>query len=134
MMRVLVAIAVILAAAQTPAFACRVMQPNAPSIQFSAPPPDVRADLIVLDVVFEDVNAFPDRRVEIGRARIVTVVQGNARVGADVFLELPSDAACQRAVMLGERSFIIGRMVRAPGFLVLFEPAWVQFPETWRQP
>lgn len=120
---------------QAPASAC-VAPPQDPGrIIFEQRPRDVRDDLIVVEVVFRDLEPFSDfGRRGIGRARVLNVVQGNARVGGDLFMYLPSSAACQVDVHVGDRGYLVGRMERTTNFMVLFVPAWVQSPETWRRP
>lgn len=132
MLRALLSVVTCALVMQTPALACRVAPANPPTIMFEQIPRDVRLDLFVLEVVFEDLDAFPSRRENIGRARIVQVLQGNVRA-RDVYLPLPSSAACEAEVRRGQRGYIIGRLRRIPGFLVVLEPSWVSRPETWRR-
>lgn len=121
-----------LLAMQGSAHACRVFPPNAPGIIFRSPPPDVREGLSIIEVVFEDVNAFPDRRTNVGRARVLSSGRGEFRRGDQVLVRMPAGEACQRGVNLGERGYIVGRTVRQPGFLLVFEPAYDTMPQTWR--
>lgn len=150
MLRVLASLAAFMAIAHTPAFACRVAPRNPPTIIFEQAPSGVRADLIVLQVVFEDVDAFPSRsRPRVGRARIERVLQGTFRPESEILVRpMPFSGACQAEVSVGQRGYIVGRVQRVlitekrpfaedtsqdPDVIIALEPFWVGSPETWRQ-
>lgn len=121
MLRLFAVTLAFLALGQVPAEACRAPPPVSRTIIFATAPRDVSPDKIVLQVTFTSLNVFNDRR-RVGRARVDRVVQG-ALVARNVYIErMPSSAACQTDVQLGQRGYIIGRVVPFEGNRVGFEP------------
>jgi hypothetical protein len=130
MLRLFVATSAFLLLGQVPAEACRAPPPVSRTIVFPTVPRDVSPDKVVLQVTFTSVNVFNDRR-RIGRARVDRVVQG-ALIARNVYIErMPSSAACQTDVQLGQRGYVIGRVVPFEGNRVGFVPEYTEVPHRY---